>query len=296
MNHVAAEQIVTVLRQRGFDARVFGGPAGVQHRRGVAVRGVCVLGWRYPDGRWEFTDRPPRLIEPDDNDQAGCWIWDDILSDCCRPVASFSDPAHMIIRRVTELLPADPNKPRALCFPDFWVWDKACLASAEAPEQWYQQWSDHLFNDLRPEAARAGYSPRTARIADFMCSPRAFTACPEQQDADGGGHVYRLAPDVPLAGPLLSHLLQIKIRTDFSTWAQVGHTADPVDWPSLMNDLEQYLAWDHQQLGTSDREPDLRLQHGHSHRSREVALRVGPDGRILVRPTIAKPNQKGAQQ
>ncbi|WP_287041870.1 hypothetical protein [Mycobacterium sp.] len=61
MNHVAAEQIVTVLRQRGFDARVFGGPAGVQHRRGVAVRGVCVLGWRYPDGRWEFTDRPPRL-------------------------------------------------------------------------------------------------------------------------------------------------------------------------------------------------------------------------------------------
>lgn len=280
MNSVATEQIVARLRERGFDARSFVDidAGGVQDGRGVAIHGICVLGWRYPDGRWEFTDRPPRLIEPDDNDPSGRWIWDDILNDCCRPAASVSDPAYMIARQVAELLPADPNKPRSQCFPDLWTWNMACLNSDEAPEECYRQWPDHLFAELRPEAARAGYTPATARLADYMCSPKAFASFPDNTAADGT-RIYHLAPDVPLPAALVSRLRTIRIRTDFSTWGLIGHTCDPVDWPALVDELNQYLAWDHQRLGAGSGEATLGLDHeGRSHPPPEVTLRVGPDG------------------
>lgn len=95
MRRVRAEQIIDGLRQRGFDARIVAGAGDSvgQHTRGVAVHGVCVLGWR----------------------------------DHCRPVAPVSDPAHVVNRVVTKLLSAEPNKQRVRCFPDYWAWAEACL-------------------------------------------------------------------------------------------------------------------------------------------------------------------------
>lgn len=282
VNDVATEQIAAGLRRSGFAARVFVDTdgAGTPTRRGVSIHGICVLGWRYPDGRWEYTDRPPRLIEPAADDPAGYWIWDDVFGDCCRPAASVFDPAPMIVSRIAELLPADPNRPRAQCFPDFWAWDRACLDSAEAPGQWYQDWCDHLFTELRPEAARAGYTPRTARLADYMCSPRALTAYRGVGPAVmNDQRAFRLAHDVPLPAPLLDVLRNLTVITDFSTWARIGHTSDPVDWPAVISDLHQYLAWDYEQVGDGDHAARARSQA-----SMEVALRVGPDGRILVSP------------
>lgn len=292
VDHVDTEQIVAGLRQQGFDARTFN---EADTYRGVAIHCVSVLGWRYPDGRWEFTDRPARLIEPDANDPTGRWIWDDIFSDYCQPTASVFDPAHTIIKRVAELLSTEPNRPRSQCFSDFWAWDRACLDSSEAPEAWYHDWSDHLFAELRPVAAKAGYTPHTARLADHMCSPRALTTFAQDDPAPADGHrVYRLAPDVPLAAPLLDRLRNIRVRNDFSTWAQIGRTSDPVDWPALIAELGQYLGWDNEQLPDSGRTANPE-QPAHC----EVALRVGPDGRILVsRAAILTPvpNNQGAQQ
>lgn len=161
MSGVATEQIAAGLRRRGVDARTFvdGDEPGGQGHRGVAVHGICVLGWRYPDGRWEFTDGPPSLIEPDEYDPSGRWIWDDILSDCCQSAAAVSDQVQVVVGRVAELLPADPNQPRSQCFADFWAWDAMCRDSAGAPDRWYREWCDHLCTELRPEAARAGYTP-----------------------------------------------------------------------------------------------------------------------------------------
>lgn len=300
MNYVATEQIVVGLRQRGFDARIFADTdaQGRHPRRGVAIHGICVLGWRYPDGRWEFTDRPSRLIEPDENDPSGRWIWDDILSDCCRSAASVFDPAHMITKRVAELLPADPNRPRSQCFPDFWTWDRACVDSAEAPEQWYQDWCDLLFTELRPEAAQAGYTPHTARLADYMCSPRALMASADDPATVNGQQVYRLAPDVPLAAPLRDCLREIRVRNDFSTWGRIGHTSDPVDWPALIGDLAQYLGWDYERTG--DSAAGVRTTVKNVPTPIEVVLRVGPDGRILVSPaattTSTSTTNQGAHQ
>lgn len=282
MNTVVAEQVTAELCRRGFDARLFSGPAadGMQRYRGVAIHGTCVLGWRYPDGRWEFTDRPPQLIQPDPGDPAGRWIWDDIFSESCWAMASASDPAHVIAQKVAQSLPTDPNRRRAQSFPDFWSWDQACLRSAEAPEQWYQKWCDHLFAELRPEAARAGYTPHTARLADYMCSPRALTAITSNSMDSARPQVYRLASDVPLAASLRNRLRNISIRTDFSTWAQIGHTCDPVDWPALVTELGAYLGWDYGRHGATGHTP---LPTGSL--PGDVYLRVGPDGRVLILPT-----------
>lgn len=135
MSGVATEQIAAGLRRRGVDARTFvdGDEPGGQGHRGVAVHGICVLGWRYPDGRWEFTDRPPRLMEPDEHDPSGRWIWDDILSDCCQPAAAVSDQVQVVVGRVAELLPADPNQPRSQRFADFWAWDAMCRTARRRP-------------------------------------------------------------------------------------------------------------------------------------------------------------------
>lgn len=179
MSGVATEQIVAGLRRRGVDARTFvdADESGGQGHRGAAVHGICVLGWRYPNDRSEFTDRPPRLIEPDEHDPSGRWIWDDILSVCCQPAAAVSDQVQVVVGRVAELLAAGSNQPCSQCFADFWAWDALCRDSAQAPDRWYRQWCDHLFAELRPEEARAGYTPDTARFADHMCSPRAVVQC-----------------------------------------------------------------------------------------------------------------------
>lgn len=229
MSCVATEQIAAGLRRRGFDGRTFADgdkPGGLGHR-GVAVHGICVSGWRYPNGRWEFTNRPPRLIAPDEHNPSGRWIWDDILTGCCQPAAAVSDQVQVVVGRVAELLAADPNHHRSQCIADFWAWDAMCRDSAEAPDRWYREWCDHLFTELRPEAARAGYTPDTARLADHMCSPRAVVQ--RVDTAVSGSQVYRLAPGVPLAPALLDRALGVHLRTDFCTWAQIGHTSDPVD-------------------------------------------------------------------
>jgi len=292
MNSVVAKEIAASLRLRGFDARLYEEPAGhgARHYRGIAVHGVRVLGWRYPDGRWQFTDRPPRLIEPEPTDPAGRWIWDDIFNDVGHasgrglPVASASEAAHLITQRVAEFLPANPNCPRAQSFPDFWSWDQACLDSVEAPVQWYRDWSDHLFAELRPEAARAGYTPDTARLADVMCSPRALTPTPHALAGPHDQPTYRLASDAPLAKPLRDRLRNICIRTDFSTWAQIGSTSDRVDWHALVDELSPYLGW----------ECGRDAAASHTSDPGEVCLRVGPDGRILIRPNA--PDTTGLSQ
>src|SRR5271166_429516 len=64
------EAVAEQLRDRGFDARAFTDTDEmfVHLESGVAIHGICVLGWRYPDERWGFTDHPARLIAPDEHD------------------------------------------------------------------------------------------------------------------------------------------------------------------------------------------------------------------------------------
>lgn len=280
MSGVATEQIAAGLRRRGFDARTFvdADEPGSQGNRGVAVHGICVLGWRYPNGRCEFTHRAPRLIEPDEHDPSGRWIWDDILSDRCQPAAAVSDGVQVVVGRVAELLAADPNQPRSQCFADFWAWDAMCRDSAQAPDRWYREWCDHLFTELRPEAAGAGYTPDTARLADHRCTPPAMQCV---DTAVSGSQVYRLAPDVPLAPALLDRVREVHLRTDFCTWAQIGHTSDPVDWPALIAEMGQHLGWDNQRLD-SERGADssAALRRVQSEPRIEVTRSVGPDERI----------------
>ncbi|GFG82925.1 hypothetical protein MPRG_62010 (plasmid) [Mycobacterium paragordonae] len=63
-----------------------------------------------------------------------------------------------------------------------------------------------------------------------MGSARAVVQCVDP--AVSGSQVYRLAPDVPLAPALLDRVRDVHLRTDFSTWVQIGHTSYPVDWPA----------------------------------------------------------------
>ena len=148
------EAVAEQLRDRGFDARAFTGTDEmfVHLESGVAIHGICVLGWRYPDERWEFTDHPPRLIAPDVHDPIGRWIWDDIMSpgeDRRQLAVTDSDSPHMVAARVAELLPCDPHRPLGRCFEDLWSWQKIGRAGL-APKQWERAWRTHLLNSTRP--------------------------------------------------------------------------------------------------------------------------------------------------
>lgn len=143
---------------------------------------------------------------------------------------------------------------------------------------------DHLFAALRPEAGRAGYTPDTARFADHLCSPRAVVQCVDT--AVSGPQVYRLAPYGPSAPALLDRVRDVHLRTDSCTWAQIGHTSDPVDWPALIAELHQHLGWDNQRLDSEHgADSSAVLQRVQSEPRLEVTLSVGPDERILVFPT-----------
>lgn len=286
MSCVGTEQIAAGLRRRGLDARTFvddDEPEGQGHR-GVAVHGICVLGWRYPNGRWEFTDRPPRLMEPDEHDPSERWIWDDIVSDCRQPAAAVSDQVQVVVGRVAELLAAGPNRPRSQCFTDFRAWDAMGRDSAQAPDRWYRQWCDHWSTELRPEAARAGHMPDTARLADRMCRPRAVVQCVDT--AVSGSQVGRLAPDGPLAPALIDRVRDVHLRTDVSTWAQIGHTSDPVDWPDLVAEMHRHPGWDSQRRdGEHGADSSAVRRCVQSEPRLQVTLSAGPDGRISVFPT-----------
>jgi hypothetical protein len=137
------ERIADRLRERGFDANAFTVTSDRYCRResGVAIHGVCVLGWRYPDGRWEFIDRPARLIEPNENDPTGRWIWEEILcaSGGRRQLSvTVTDRADVVCARVAELLPVDPERPHARCFMDLWTWESTGWYSGGVPQQWGQ--------------------------------------------------------------------------------------------------------------------------------------------------------------
>lgn len=108
------ERIADGLPKRGFDAHTFIITSDRYCRResGVAIHGVCVLGWRYPDGRWEFVDRPARLVEPDERDPAQRWIWEEITSSSgARQQLSLivTDQPDVVCARLAELLPVDPR-------------------------------------------------------------------------------------------------------------------------------------------------------------------------------------------
>ena len=148
------ERVAEQLRERGFDARAFTDTDEmfVHLESGVAIHGICVLGWRYPDERWEFTDHPPRLIAPDEHDPIGRWIWDDIMSpgeDRRQLSVTDSDSPHMVATRVAELLPCDPRRPVGRCFQDFWSWQKVGRAEL-APKQWERAWRTHLLKSTPP--------------------------------------------------------------------------------------------------------------------------------------------------
>jgi hypothetical protein len=143
------ERIADRLRERGFDARVFEDTDELdcQRESGVAIHGVCVLGWRYPDGRWEFVDQPARLIEPEGQDPAGRWTWEEIVSSSGgrrRLSVTVADRADVVSARVCELLPVDPERPRSRCFPDLWAWQSTGWYSRGAPQRWDEAWRNHL--------------------------------------------------------------------------------------------------------------------------------------------------------
>lgn len=285
MSGVGTEQIAAGLWRRGVDARTFvdGDEPGGQGHRGAAVHGICVLGWRYCNGRWEFTDRPPRLMEPDEHDPSGRWIWDDILSDCCRPAVAASDQVQVVVGRVAELLALDPSQPCSQCFADFRAWDAMCGDSAQAPDRRYPQWCDHSSTELRPGADRAGYTPDTARLADHMCSPRAVVQC---VDTAGLGHRSTASHQISRCIRYYSIGCVTFICEPTSTWAQIGHTADPVDWPALIAEMHLHLGWDNQRLDSEHgADSSAALQRVQSEPRLEVTLNVGPDARILVFPT-----------
>ena len=158
------ERIAEGLRERGFDARVFEDTDGMycQPESGVAIHGVCVLGWRYPDGHWQFIDRPARLLEPDQHDPTQRWIWEEITSSSgSRRQLSVivTDHPEAVCARLAELLPVDPEKPHARCFPDLWTWESTGWFSGGAPQRWDQAWRKHLRLPLARSRASAPGRP-----------------------------------------------------------------------------------------------------------------------------------------
>lgn len=94
--------------------------------------------------------------------------------------------------------------------------------------------------------------------------------------------MFRCAP------ALLDRALGVHLRTDVSTWAQIGHTSDPVDLPALIAEMHQHLGWDNQRLDSEHgADSSAALQRVQSEPRVEVTLSVGPDARILVFPTAA---------
>lgn len=161
------EGVAEQLRDRGFDARAFTDTDEmfVHLESGVAIHGICVLGWRYPDERWEFTDHPPRLIAPDEHDPIGRWIWDDIMSpgeDRRQLAVTDGDSPHLVAARVAELLPCDPHRPVSRCFEDLRSWQKVGRAGL-APKQWERAWRIHLLKSTQPTGTipigQAGEAP-----------------------------------------------------------------------------------------------------------------------------------------
>jgi hypothetical protein len=144
--HAHSWRVAEELCERGFDARAFfdTDELGCRPQSGVAIHGICVVGWRYPNGRWEFRDHPPRLIEPDEHEPAGCWIWDDIVSasaDRRQLSVTISDSPYVVATRVAELLPCDPQRVVGHCFANLWSWQQFC--GAQGPKQWERDWREH---------------------------------------------------------------------------------------------------------------------------------------------------------
>jgi hypothetical protein len=158
------ERIALRLRERGRDAHTFTVTSHRYCRResGEAIHGVCVLGWRYPGGRCEFVDRPAWLVEPDERDPAQRWEQITSWSGARQQLSLIvTDQPDVVCARLAELLPVDPEKPHARCFPDLWTWERTGWCSGGASHQWDQAWVKHLRLPLaRSRASVAGQTDR----------------------------------------------------------------------------------------------------------------------------------------
>ena len=218
------ERVAEELRGRGFDARAFTDTdeLGCQPESGVTIHGICVLGWRYPNGRWEFTDRPPRLIEPDEHDPTGRWTWDDILAcsgDRRQLAVTISDAPRVVAARVVELLPCDVERPQCRSFPDLWTWKNFPGSGGdEAPKQWDRAWRNRLVTLTSPTDSPPRQQTRNEGDQDERTWPG-----PSMISSDPTHLVTTIADAMTVAGALL-HTPRAGLDCD-SIWTSAA------EWP-----------------------------------------------------------------
>lgn len=285
LDEVTAAQIAEELRALGYDARAHTRSPHDQedqYESGVLIHAVYVEGWRYPDGRWEFIQRPAELIERDplNRDTRLLVVPNEATGGGGRYDVPDYGSASAIAAWVAHWLPA-PNKPCSGLFRHFNDLD---YYHYDPPEQWYWAWRDHLFSDLYPHLAAHGYTPQAARLGEQMSDPRSLIESPETG-------VCRLSPDAPLPEVLRDRLGDLRISTVGCGGFTFGGTWDPLDWPALIAELPEHLAWDSSMLA-ANHGPDpatietayATLKTADAQPSLYVDLSIGPDGRVEVFP------------
>ncbi|MDO2386104.1 hypothetical protein CKJ55_25385 [Mycobacterium avium] len=143
LSAVAAE-----LRATGYDAQlhtaaaaaaVYPGARAELAGKFVAVHGICVLGWRYPDGRWRFVDRPA-VVVPVPDSPAPQWRCDHGLA-VRRPTLAAPASAREVAAWVSDQL-GPPDEPQCLLHRH--IDDAGDDTDGHVPESWRSAWLDYL--------------------------------------------------------------------------------------------------------------------------------------------------------